>query len=177
MGGSMEIIENRAAWVEHYTRNWLEHYYTTREIDWSRYRYSKNRKVPSGAAIELSKSKILFITSSGAYIKDRQEPFDAANNLGDYEIRIIPGSISFEELDYTHDHYDKTPVRKDHQVLLPLRHLENLVTEGFIGGLTAGFISYMGYQPDITKIADRMIPEILLNIKEQRPDAAFLVPS
>jgi D-proline reductase (dithiol) PrdB len=173
----VELIENRAAWAEHYNKNWLEHYHMTQEIDWRRYRYSRNKKTPSGSAIKLSHSKILFITSSGAYLKDRQEPFDAANDLGDYEIRKIPASVTFGELDYTHDHYDKTQVRQDSQVLLPLRHLEDLVIEGFIGGLTEDFISFMGYQPDITKIADHLIPEILKKVKEQQPDAVFLVPS
>ena len=39
-------------------------------------------------------------------------------------------------------------------MLLPLRHLADMVDEGVIGELTSSVISFMGYQPDITRVID-----------------------
>ncbi|MFC1550030.1 glycine/sarcosine/betaine reductase selenoprotein B family protein [Candidatus Neomarinimicrobiota bacterium] len=173
----MEILEDRKEWLQDYTSNCLSHYHATGEIDWKRYHYSKNSDFPSALPVKLSQAQIMLVTSSGAYLPDSQEPFDAANKLGDYQVRVFDPMTPFEKIDYAHEHYDQSYVRKDPQVLLPLRHLEILVTTNYIASLTPKVVSFMGYQPDVTKIIDITIPEVISVAQENEVDAVFLVPS
>jgi len=173
----MEIIENRDQWFQDYSANLLKHYHVTGEIDWKCYHYSVNSEFPSAPPVVLSQARILLVTSSGAYLPDSQKPFDAANKLGDYQIRIFDPMTPFEKIDYVHEHYDQSYVRQDPQVLLPLRHLENLVATNYIAGLAPEVVSFMGYQPDVTKIIDITIPEVISVAQENQVDAVFLVPS
>jgi len=60
--------------------------------------------------------------------------------------------------------------------LLPLGHLREMVTENRIGSLTS-VVSFMGYQPDISRLLDETIPAILKIARSEHADAALLVPS
>jgi D-proline reductase (dithiol) PrdB len=173
----MAVIENREQWLENYRQGWLKHFQDTGQFDWKIYQRPKNITPVSGAAIDLSQSRLALISTSGAYLKEEQAPFDAPHPLGDYTIRTFPSSTPFDKLDYAHTHYDQTAVRSDAQVLLPLRHLENMVAEGYIGELAPSVISYMGYQPDATRTVDETLPAILAVMKQEKVQAALLVPA
>ena len=173
----MEILEDREGWLAAYREGWLAHYQQTGETNWKIYNRPKNSVAPSGKAIDLSVSRLMLITSAGSYLRDSQEPFDAANVFGDYTIRLYPSSTPFAALDYAHDHYDHTAVLEDAQVLIPLRHLEALVSEGTIGELAPTVVSFSGYQPDVTRTLDELIPAITDVATKEQIDAAFLVPS
>jgi hypothetical protein len=103
--------------------------------------------------------------------------FDAANPLGDYTIRRFPVTTPLESVAYAHTHYDHTAVKADPQVLIPLRHLADLVDEGVIGQLAPAVISFMGYQPDVTRTVHELIPAILAAVKAEAAQAALLVPA
>lgn len=173
----MEILENLERWQKEFTQGWLAHYQETGECDWSLYPKANNKQVPAGPGLDLSKSRLALISTAGAYLPQTQEPFDAPNALGDYTLRLFPGSTSFEAIAYAHEHYDHTDVNQDPQVLLPLRHLADLVNEGVIGQLTPTVVSYSGYQPDATRIVHELIPQILGVLKAEQADAALLVPA
>lgn len=173
----MKILEDRAAWLAEFEANWLAHYQEKGETLWKIYNRPKNKTAPSGKRIELAKSRLVLISSAGAFLKDSQALYDAADDLGDYTTRIFATDTAFETLDYAHDHYDQTAVREDAQVLLPLRHLEAMVDEGKIGGLAENVISFMGYQPDVTRVLDETIPSIVRAVQQEEVDAAFLVPA
>ncbi len=172
----MDILENREAWEAHFKANWLAHYEETGETNWKLYQYSKNEDSPSGKAIDLSQSKLLFVTSSGAYLKDSQDAYDAANPLGDYTVRTFPFATDFSEIAYAHDHYDHQYVDDDPQSLMPLRLLETMQSEGIIGELADTVVSFHGYAPYATRVVDETIPQILAIAKEMEVDAALLVP-
>ena len=173
----MEILEHRDEWYETFQHGWLQHYQQTGEFNWKLYNRPNNTTAPGTPAIDLSRSRLLFITSAGGYLHTTQQPFDADNPLGDYTIRTFPTTTRFEDLAYAHNHYDHTAVNADTQVLLPLRHLENLVAEGIISELAPTVISFMGYQPDVTRTVDKLIPALLAAAQPQQPHAALLVPS
>jgi hypothetical protein len=61
--------------------------------------------------------------------------------------------------------------------LVPLRHLEDLVTEGVIGEMAPSVMSFMGYQPDVTRVIDELIPPILEVAQAEEVQAALLVPA
>jgi len=171
------IIEDRKAWSDHFEQTWLTHYRETSQVNWDPYHYVKNHQSPSTPGVELAKAKLLLISSSGVYLKDRQVPFDASNVLGDYNIRTIPLESNVTDLAFAHEHYDTTAVRKDHQVLLPIEPLQEHVRRGQLGSLHPEMISFMGYQPDVRAVVDQTIPEILEIVKTATVDAVLLVPS
>lgn len=173
----MEILENREQWLADFRKSWLAHYKRTGEIDWKRYPHPRNSIAPAGPGIDLKTSRLMLISSAGVYLSDRHKPFDAADPLGDYSIRLIPSSTPLGALAIAHDHYDHTAVNQDPQVLLPLRHLEDLVAEGVIGELAPSMVSFMGYQPDATQVIDETIVATLQAAQAERVRAALLVPA
>ena len=173
----METAENLREWYNDYKNRWLAEYKNSGKINWKLYSYLKNESVSGCSGINPADSRLIFITSAGAYLDSKQQPFDASNDLGDYSIREIPFDTPFQNIKYAHEHYDHTAVNEDPQVLLPLKHLQELKSEGIIGSLTPSFISFMGYQPDVKLVVEELIPQILDAVKKQEADAALLVPS
>ncbi len=173
----MEIVEDLESWTLDYQQRWLADLEKNGQQNWKLYSYVKNKESVAGKAVDLSKSRLALISTAGAYLKDSHEPFDAANMLGDYTIRCFPSSTDFTELDYAHEHYDQTAVRADAQVLLPLRHLEELTQTGKVSELAPSVISYSGYQPDVSKIVHELVPAVIELAQQDRIEAALLVPS
>ena len=173
----MDIVENFEQWRDDYFGEWLPHYEKTGELVWLNYPRAHNRTAPSGPGIDLARSRLLLISSAGGYLREAQEPFDAANDLGDYSIRTFPVDTPLERIAFAHDHYEHTAVSTDPQVLLPLQHLQGMAAIGKIGTLTPAVISYSGYQPDVSRILEQTIPAILQAAQEQQADGALLVPA
>ena len=173
----MEIAENLQDWYTNFTEKWLAEYEQTGKIDWKLYSYIKNESAPESAGTNLAQSRLIFITSAGAYLDSGQQAFDASNDLGDYSIREIPFDTPFNKLKYAHEHYDHASVNEDPQALLPLLLLEEMRANGTIGELAPSFISFMGYQPDIKRVVEELIPPIIDMVKRAKAATALLVPS
>ncbi|MDA1188817.1 MAG: glycine/sarcosine/betaine reductase selenoprotein B family protein [Chloroflexi bacterium] len=171
------ILETRDEWAKYFEANWLRHLNETGEADWDLYETTVNKTAPPGPGIDLSKSRLVLITSSGAYLKGEQERFDAENLYGDQSLRIFPSSTPLEELEFAQDHYDHKHRKADPQVLVPLRHLEDMMSEGIIGELAPNVISFSGYQADVRDVADAIAPAMLKAIQAEKADGALLVPS
>ncbi|KAA3648036.1 MAG: hypothetical protein DWQ07_03320 [Chloroflexi bacterium] len=170
------VIEKRPEWEARY-KDFLANYEATGETDWKIYARPRNKQRPSGPGVDLSQSRLLFITSAGAYLPNIQEPFDAENDLGDHSLRVIPSSTELSALAYAHTHYDHAMVNADPQTLVPLVHLREMVQEGIIGELSPSFISFSGYLPDAGRVVDETIPAMLKVAKEEQVRAALLVPA
>jgi D-proline reductase (dithiol) PrdB len=174
----MKILEDLAQWKSEYEQGWLAHYRATGEFDWKRYNRPKNSTAPAGFGIDLRQSRLALISSAGAYLRDSQEPFITDHAaLGDYTIRLFPSSTPFESVAFAHGFYDHTAVNEDPQVLLPLRHLEDLVREGVIGELAPSVISFCGFQPNVERTINKLIPAIVEAARAEAIDAALLVPA
>ncbi len=173
----MEILEDRVAWEAAFRAGWLAHYERIGTADFKQYNRPKNSTAPAGRGLDLSRSRLVLISAAGGYLPATQAPFDAANLLGDYTIRLIPTATPLAKIAYAHDHYDHTAVNADPQVLLPLGHLAEMVAEGRIGRLTSNVVSFMGYQPDVGRVLDELIPAIRAAVRAEGADAALLVPS
>lgn len=172
----LSIMEHPLEWLQAFQDNWLSHLEKTGETNWSVYTRVENKYTPSGKAVKLSESRLLFITSSGAYIPGKHPPFDEFNPLGDYTTRLIPSDTALNQLDYSNAHIDLTAVEQDPQTLLPLEHLQSLVDQRKLGALAPMFISFNGYHPHAIRVVKELIPTILRNAKQQQVDAALLVP-
>lgn len=173
----MEVLENREQWLASFRAGWLAHYQQTGAFDWKRYPRPKNNAAPAGPGVDLRKSRLMLVSSAGGYLSEHQQPFGSAHPLGDYSIRLFPSSTPLDTLAFVHDHYDHTAVNQDRQVLVPLRHLEDLAAKGVIGELAPSVVSFMGYQPDVTRVVDETIPAILQAAQAEEIGAVLLVPA
>lgn len=173
----IEILENKEQWSEEFRSGWLAHYEETGISNWRIYNRPTNELTPGLPGIKLNESRLMLISSAGGYLAGRQEPFDAASAYGDYSIRTFPISTPFDTLAFAHDHYDHAFVDQDPQVALPLRHLEQITTEGHIGRLAPSVISFMGYQPDSARVVEELIPEIISHAQANNVHAALLAPT
>ena len=174
----MKILEDLEQWKAEYEQSWLAHYRETGDFNWKIYNRPKNSTAPSGSGVDLSQSRLMLISSAGAYLTASQTPFDTEfANLGDYSIRLIPTSTPFESLAFAHGFYDHTAVNEDPQVLLPLRHLEDLVSDGVIGELAPSVVSFCGWQPNVEHTLNELIPAIVETAKAEDVKAALLVPA
>lgn len=173
----MEIAERIDIWTNDFLNGWLKEFNQQNRINWNLYSYIKNNNSPQSTGLNLSKSKLLLISSAGGYLPAHDIPFNAGNLLGDYSIRTFPISTKFNNIQYSHDHYDTTAIKQDAQVLLPLRHLNSMVEEKAIGEMCDTVISFMGYQPDVNQVITKTIPAVLDIVLKEKVDAVLLVPS
>lgn len=172
----MTVHENHDLWVKTFQERWLAEFQQTGACNWSIYERPRNQTLVAGAGVDLASSRLMLISSAGGYLPGEQAPFDSANLLGDYTIRVFSPETSFDRLAYAHEHYNHSAVNADPQVLLPLGHLRALAAEGQIGELTS-VVSFMGYQPDASRVLEETIPAILQAAHDERVGAALLVPS
>ncbi len=174
----MKILEDLQQWRAEYEQGWLAHYLETGEMDWKRYNRPTNTTAPAGAAVDLSSGRLALISSAGGFLRGRQEPFIGDKSaLGDYSIRTFPSTTPLDDLAFVHAAYDHSAVEQDPQVLVPLRHLVDLVHEGRIGELAPSVISFCGWQPDVVRTIHELIPLIVDVATREQIDAAFLVPA
>jgi D-proline reductase (dithiol) PrdB len=172
----LSIVEQPLEWLQAFQDNWLAHLEKTGETNWSVYTRVYNKLTPSGKGIQLNTSRLLFITSIGAFIPGQHPPFDEFNPLGDYSIRLIPSDTPLKNLDFSNAHIDLSAVQQDPQTLLPLGLLQSFVEQGKLGELAPEFISFNGYHPHAIRVVKELIPTILKTAKKQQVDAALLVP-
>lgn len=173
----MSIIDNREQWLADFQAGWLKTYLETGELDWQAYNLPKNETTVSGPAVDLSKSKLVLITTGGFYVAGEQEPMDEPDMHGRYDIRLLPADMAPEAYSISHNHYNHAAVNEDRQVLLPTSHLAEMVEAGQIGEMAPYIISFMGYQPDVTRVVDETIPAVLAACQEMEVTAALLVPA
>jgi len=172
----LEILENREIWQEQFENGWLAHYKQTDKFDWKKYIRPTNKISIENYGINLNDSRMMLISTAGGYLKDQQQPFDYKNDLGDYSIRTFSLSTSLDSLAFAHDHYKHDAVDQDPQVVLPLRHLEFLESDGMIGKPVDTVISFMGYQPDVIRVLDDTIPAVIEVAETEKIGSALLIP-
>jgi D-proline reductase (dithiol) PrdB len=173
----MAVLENYAEWEAAFREGWLAHYRHTGEFDWQQYPCVRNGAVSPSSGIDLARSRLMLVSSGGFYVRERQAPFDAANPLGDYSTRLVPMAAHWDAVAIAHEHYDHTAVEQDPQVLVPLRHLNGMVADGRLGELAPSIVTFMGYQPDVTRVVDETAPAVVEAARAEEVDAVLLVPA
>lgn len=123
---------------------------------------------------ELSRSKIAIVSAAGVHTRD-QDPFNIADELGDLTFRLIPPDTESADLMVTHHHYDHADADEDINVVFPLDALRDLAAEGFVGGLAAKHVGYMGYTMQLKAMYEGTAPQIANEIdRGGRADAVIL---
>jgi hypothetical protein len=172
----LDVIEQPMQWLRMFNEGWLANFEGCGEMDWELYNYIENQNAPSGEGICPSESRIMLVTSSGAYLKGDQYPFDWRDPLGDYSLRLFSPQTPLDDIDFSHARGSDAR-RRDPQALLPLNHLNKMVEDGLIGELSPMVVSTMGYQPNALRVVKETIPMIVEIAKRNQVDGALLIPA
>ena len=125
----------------------------------------------------LSEARLTLISSCGVHAKS-DPPLDVCHPFGDFRFRRVPSTSRHEDLvihqlKYPHDDADV-----DINVIFPIERLQELASEGVLGGLTGNFFSFIGYNMDPEKFERTVAHDIAKAVvEEEQADAALLAPA
>lgn len=129
----------------------------------------------------LAECTVALVCTAGVARRD-DVPFDEEGERrnpwwGDPTHRIIPLGATEADVDLHHLHIDRRFGRADLDVVLPMRRLAELASEGIIGRAATSHYSIMGYQLRPAVLEHETAPAIASAMKASGVDAAALVPS
>lgn len=138
---------------------------------------TKSDFVPLAAlSVPLNEARITFVSTAGVQPRDTM-PFDTVHPVGDYSFRRVPSSSRPDDLEIHQLKYPTFGAERDLNVIFPIERLQELVSEKVIGGLTADFFSFIGYNMDPERLERTLAEDIADAVCEQRPDLALLSPA
>jgi D-proline reductase (dithiol) PrdB len=104
--------------------------------------------------------------------REKREPF-----WGDPTCREIPRNATEADITVNHLHINTDYIKKDMNVMLPLRRFAEFEEEGIIGELAPTCYSYYGFQHDPTELLHKAMPMVVSRMKKEGVDAVFLTPA
>ena len=124
----------------------------------------------------LSESRICFVSTSGVQPKDSM-PFDTAHPVGDYSFRKVPSDADPNDLEIHQLKYPTFGAKEDLNVIFPIERFRELADEGFIGGLTKNFFTFIGYNMDPERLQNKLAIDLAKAIADEKPDAVIAAPA
>ena len=124
----------------------------------------------------LAQTALALVSTCGAYRRDIDCSFDAANYYGDPSFKEIPIDTAADALDFAHTHYSHEHVGQDSNVAFPLDHLRALQVEGVIRLFVNPAISFSGFLPEPRQLVNDTAPAAALRLLDAGAQAALLVP-
>ena len=123
---------------------------------------------------------VALISSAGIALRT-QPPFDQEGERrnpwwGDPSFREIPLGTTEAEIKIWHLHISPRFGEADLDVVLPMRRLQELAVEGFVGRPARTHYSTMGYILDPRELMETTAPAIAERMHGDGVDAAALVP-
>src|SRR5580700_12179285 len=118
----------------------------------------------------LAESRLTLISSCGVHCKT-DPPLDVCHPFGDFRFRRVPSRLRHQDLiihqlKYPHDDADV-----DINVIFPIERLQELASEGVLGGLTGNFFSFIGYNMDPERFERTVARDIAKAVSLTRADA------
>ena len=124
----------------------------------------------------LSKARVALI-NSGGIILESQQPFDLNDPRGDSSYRVIPAEAELGDIRISHAFYDTDRVRRDVEVLFPLKTLHGLAAEGIVGSVAPRHFSFSGNIPDPSELVSDFAPEVRAMLVSDEVDLVLLTPA
>ncbi|MGD2124655.1 MAG: glycine/sarcosine/betaine reductase selenoprotein B family protein [Desulfobacteraceae bacterium] len=129
----------------------------------------------------LNRATIALVTSAGIS-RNSDPPFDMEREKreplwGDRSYRAIPKGTAEKEIDVNHLHINTTYIRKDMNVMLPLKRMAEFEQEGIIGRLADTAYSYYGFQWQNTDFLEQAIEPMSKKMQSEEVDAVLLTPA
>ena len=121
------------------------------------------------------------LVSTAGIARNDDRPFDQEGERrdpwwGDPSYRRIPFGTTEKDIRIYHLHIDPRFGEDDLDVVLPMRRLAELAREGIVGRPAPTHYSFMGYLLETTELMETSAPAIAASMREERVDAAVLVP-
>lgn len=141
-----------------------------------------NGKIPFQALLKpLSKARFALVTSAGMRLtsdpafdmeREKKEP-----TWGDPSYRTIPKATSSADIEVNHLHINRSYIKQDLNVMLPMDRMEEFADEGIIGSLAATSYSFYGFQWERTEFLQTSIHPMIDQMKSESVDAVLLTPA
>jgi len=171
---NLDILENPMEWLRTFNEGFMAHYETTGKFDWSRYVVPRNKMAPSGMGIILKQSRLLVISGAGIY--HDEQPFSCNKKMGDYSIRLLPVDLPIQEFQLSGFSSTDPSSTTNMDMLLPMRHLTDMVHEGLIGSIAPILVSYCAYQPHAIRTVKELVPAVVDVVQKYQVQAVFMLP-
>lgn len=138
------------------------------------YRWAERTEAPAFVPLTkpLSESTVCLI-GSGAIYESGQVAFHSKD---DTSVRIISSDVDTDRLRTAHFAYDQTDARADINCVFPLDRLNDLASDGTIGGVCDEAYSFMGGIYSIRRTEEIVGPRLVDLVQGQAPDIVLLVP-
>ncbi len=138
---------------------------------------TKNVYVPLAKLTKpLSESRLSFVSTAGVQPRGSM-PFDTVHPVGDYTFRRVPSASKPTDLEIHQLKYPTLGAKRDLNVIFPIERLQELVVEGFIGGLTENLYSFIGYNMDAERLERTLAEDIAEAVEAEKPDVVLLAPA
>lgn len=138
---------------------------------------SKDDLIPLAKLLKpISKARLTFVSTSGVQPKGSM-PFDTVHPVGDYSFRRVPSDSKVEDLEIHQLKYPTKGANRDLNVIFPIERLSELAAEGFIGGLTDNFYTFIGYNMDAERLERTLAEDIAEAVEAEKPDVVLLAPA
>jgi D-proline reductase (dithiol) PrdB len=124
----------------------------------------------------LRESRLCFVSTAGVQPRE-SVPFDTVHPLGDLSFRAVPSSSRADELVIHQIKYVTAGANRDLNVIFPIERLQELAAEGVIGGLTASFFSFIGYNMDPVRVETQLAEQIATAVAAEHADIVLLCPA
>jgi D-proline reductase (dithiol) PrdB len=129
----------------------------------------------------LHECSVALISTAGVARHD-DRPFDQEGKRrdpwwGDPSFRTIPLGTTEKDVKLYHLHIDPRFGEADLDVVLPMRRLTELASEGLVGRSASTHYSVMGYILEPSELVEKTVPAIAERIRAEGVDAAALVPA
>lgn len=128
----------------------------------------------------LDQARVALVTSAGIALRS-DVPFDQEGERkdpwwGDPTHRVLPHSVTREDIAVHHLHIDPRPAEQDLDCVLPARRLDELVEAGVVGAAAPNHVSFMGYILEPTQLVQETAPAIAAQLNRDEVDLALLTP-
>ena len=121
----------------------------------------------------LAESRVTFVSTAGVQPKGTL-PFDVVHPVGDYTFRRVPSDSRPADLEIHQLKYPTDGAHRDLNVIFPIERLQELASEGVVGGLTPSFFSFLGYNMDPDLMERTLAEDLAEAVAAEHADLALL---
>ena len=124
----------------------------------------------------LVESRLAFVSTAGVQPRGTL-PFDVVHPVGDYTFRRVPSGATPADLEIHQLKYPTDGAHRDLNVIFPIERLQEFAREGFVGGLTESFFSFIGYNMDPDLLERTLAEDLAEAVADELADLALLSPA